>query len=293
MHVMDKRHDPSVGKRFPFRMADVVPNRYGYLVNTHWHDHLEFIKIVKGRALITLDNQSFTAVEGDIIYINSRQVHTLQSLSGTESRIKGMIFDRLFITNLLEGFETRHLYSLFIGSGHRHNLFSSNHPLWPELNACIEISDREFADKDICYEMAIKSSIYRMVTAMLRHFKQEVLPLSNNYAPIRPVLDYIETHFSERLALGELAALVNMSPSHFCRTFKEMIGVTLTQYITNVRINNAKQLIVNQEWTIGEIAEKTGFCNIHYFGRVFKKTTGVSPLQFKNDTLMQSEADRL
>lgn len=66
------------------------------------------------------------------------------------------------------------------------------------------------------------------------------------------------------------------------RIFKEVNGVTITRYLTSTRIHLAKQLLASRELTITEISEKTGFCNIHYFGKKFKEETGYSPSEFRS-----------
>lgn len=292
MIPLKMKHDPSVGNRFPFRMSNVcIPNN-GYLVSPHWHEHLEFIKIISGRLLVTLDNQSFCASDNDIIFVNSRRIHSVQVIDGSRQPwIKGMIFDRLFVTNLLEGFETRHIYNLFVHTCRDQSLIGVSHPLWPELNDCIQTADRENASRDIGYEMIIKSCIYRVVTAMLRHFRHHSIPFATNFNMLRPALEYIEENFAERLSITEISQVAKMSPSHFSRSFKQITGLTFTDFLTATRINMAKQLLVAGSSTITEIAEKTGFCNVHYFGKVFKESTGVSPMQFKNETIRKGLHD--
>lgn len=280
-----KRQDPSVGKRFPFRMSDVTRSVDGYIVSPHWHDHLEFIKVVKGPVSVTLDNKTFPAEPGDIVYVNSRQLHAVRVTPGNPARVKGMIFDRLFVTNLLEGFETRQLYSLFVRTNRIPNPIRSSDPMWAELNRELDLADAEYARKDICYEMTIKSSIYRMLATLMRHFARQTPSLEKDDLSLRPALEYIEERYAERLTLEQLGKLTGRSASRFSRLFKEVTGFTFTDYVTNTRIGMAKQMLATSQWTITEIAEKTGFCNVHYFGKVFKEATGVSPLQFKNNTI--------
>lgn len=279
------KQEPSVGKRFPFRMSHVDKTVRGHLVAPHWHDHLEFIKVVEGTVTVTLDNHTFTAEQDDIIYINSRQVHGIKGSTDGLSRIKGMIFDRLFVTNLLEGFDTRQIYSLFVRANWVPNPIRSSDPMWQELNRELETADAEYSRKEICYEMAIKSCIYRMLTTLMRHYARQLPAVAKDDLSIRPALEFIEERYAERLSLEEVSKLTSRSPSRFSRLFKEVTGLTFTDYLTSTRINMAKQMLATGQWTITEIAEKTGFCNVHYFGKVFKETTGVSPLQFKNETI--------
>lgn len=292
MIPMEIQYDPSVSNRFPFKMSNVYIPNSGYLVYPHWHEHLEFIQVVRGQVAVTLDNQSFHANESDIIFVNSRRIHSVRVVDSREQPwIKAMIFDHLFIANLLEGFETRQLYNLFIHTYRNQSLISDAHPLWAELNDCIQIADREYAARDIGYEMVIKSCIYRVVTAMLREYRHLSHPIGANFNMLRPVLEYIEENYAERLSINEISRVAKMSPSHFSRSFKQITGLTFTDFLTATRINQAKQLLLSSSCTITEISEKTGFCNVHYFGKVFKEATGVSPMQFKNETIRNGVRD--
>lgn len=130
-----------------------------------------------------------------------------------------------------------------------------------------------------------------MTTALVRHYKQHssgILQSINNLQQIRPVLDYIEQHYAEPIYLDGLCSLVNISRYHFSRYFKKVTGMSISRFITLIRINMAKKMLVAQEMSITEIAEKSGFCNLHYFGKVFKDFTGMSPVQFRNEVAHQS-----
>ena len=87
---------PHTRERFPFRVIDVSKINKSYLVPPHWHEHIELIKIVEGKVRVTIDHESFTAQRDEIIFINSRRVHSVTSLSGDDVRLQGMIFDPFF-----------------------------------------------------------------------------------------------------------------------------------------------------------------------------------------------------
>lgn len=291
--VLRRRVDPDVGKRFPFRMTNVSQSFGGYMVVPHWHDHLEFIKVTTGRVAVALDHDTFEAETNDIIYIGSGQLHGVKSISSKPAEIKGMIFENSFITNLREHFATRQIYRLFTRKNSQlEHLFTPEHPLWNDLNDCIELSDLENKRRDICYEMAIKSCIYRMLTSLIRFYNRSenetMLRLAADAPLLDPVLNHIEKHLAETIHLDELCRLANMSRYHFSRFFKKTTGMTIPRYITMLRIELAKKMLGEQELSITEIAESTGFCNVHYFGKVFKSITGVSPLQYRNEAAIES-----
>ncbi|WNQ09891.1 AraC family transcriptional regulator [Paenibacillus aurantius] len=293
MPDLKQRIVPAVGKRFPFRTSDVSDVIDEYLVCPHWHDQLEIIQVMKGRVLVTLDNQTFTAAENDIVYVNSGQIHSVKPLSD-DARIIGLIFDEFFVTSFLEGFETKEIYNLFIKIRHRLCLFTPTHPLWEELNGSITTCYEENRKRHVCYEMAIKSHLYRIMTALVRYFDKQHYSSARRgdlsflaFASIRPVLEYIEEHYAESIYLEELGRLVNKSPYHFSRLFKKSTGMTLPDYINMTRINMAKKWLMDNELSITEVAEKTGFCNPNYFGKVFKSITGFSPMDFRNEMTKQ------
>lgn len=289
MHQLILKEEPIKGKRFQFTVTRVTKaNANGFLVRPHWHEQLEFIKVKRGKVVVTIDENKFKAEEGDLIFINSGQIHIMEPI-GDDASIEGMIFGKHLISDLSESYDTRHLYYLHISGKIHRNLFSLSHDLWRELNECMEASSNEYYAQDICHEMIIKSCIYRMITAILRYYREQnnvntaiaMRRVEQHYAQLRPVLDYIETHISESLSLESLSKLIHLSPYHFSRLFKKTTSVTLTDYITSTRIRIAKKLLIEDKLTVTEIAESTGFHDVSYFGRVFKKEVGMTALQYK------------
>ena len=90
----------------------------------------------------------------------------------------------------------------------------------------------------------------------------------------RKVLVYIRDHLKEQISLGDLADLCNMSVSSFSKKFKDRTGMTLVQYLNEQRIERAKVLLKNDELSLWQVAEETGFSSVNYLVRVFKKVTG-------------------
>jgi len=93
---------------------------------------------------------------------------------------------------------------------------------------------------------------------------------------------YIRQHYADpNLSLGTLAAHVNLSPSHFSAVFSREVGQTFKEYLTEVRIDSAKELLCTTSLKIFEIAYEVGYSDPHYFSAVFRKITGRSPTDFK------------
>lgn len=160
------------------------------------------------------------------------------------------------------------------------------------INECISKLIKEFVVKKSGYELAIKSHIYWLLTLLFRNHKEEVLTQkkyeirSKNLERFNKILKYIEDNYAEKLAIDNLARNANMSTSNFCHLFKKMTCKTLIEYVNNLRINNAENLLRNTDMNISEVAMVVGFNDINYFSRIFKKYKKIAPNTLKNTMKM-------
>jgi transcriptional regulator GlxA family with amidase domain len=92
---------------------------------------------------------------------------------------------------------------------------------------------------------------------------------------------HIETNFDKKMEIETIARIANISTFHFFRTFKQVFGVSPHQYILNLRLTKAKQLLKKRETSITTIAYQVGFADIHAFSKAFKKNYAISPSQFR------------
>lgn len=98
---------------------------------------------------------------------------------------------------------------------------------------------------------------------------------------VKKTLEYIQTHISSPLRLGDLAKLAGFSPTYFHKIFHDTTGIPLNEYITTLRIDLAKNLLVRTNLPIYRIAQDCGFENIPYFSSLFKKHEKISPAEFR------------
>ena len=96
---------------------------------------------------------------------------------------------------------------------------------------------------------------------------------------------YIQTHLTETLTLEQVAAAVNLSPFYFHRLFNNFFGLSPSRYILNCRIANAKLELLKENCSLAAVAENCGFSSQSYFCYKFKAITGMSPLQYRRETL--------
>ena len=102
----------------------------------------------------------------------------------------------------------------------------------------------------------------------------------------KEMVSYIQQNFTGKISLKEFGEQFHLSEKYISRYFKEHFHITLSQYITYLRLENAKQLLQDTDLSVTETAMQSGYQNVSYFIRSFKKTYGISPLKYRNSGIL-------
>jgi AraC-like DNA-binding protein len=154
--------------------------------------------------------------------------------------------------------------------------------------------DREELKKSYFATPVLSSFHHESVVKLLGIFAQHLSILSNQLAvqqcnnepaAITRAKDFIHEHQTEDLSLGQVAKAANMSTFYFCKMFKKITGINFTDYLSRVRIEKSKNLLLNPNLRVSEIAFEVGFQSLTHFNRVFKKILGQSPTEYRGQTL--------
>jgi len=137
----------------------------------------------------------------------------------------------------------------------------------------------------------LTTSQYQAMVKLLEIFAQHLSALSNqidlqeaNAEPpiIHRAKEFIEKHKSDPLSLSEVARALNVSTFYFCKLFKKATGINFTEYLSRVRIEKAKNLLLNPNLRVSEIAYEVGFQSLTHFNRVFLRIVGRSPTAYRD-----------
>ena len=155
-------------------------------------------------------------------------------------------------------------------------------------------ADRESLHKAYFSGKVVSQKEHESAVKLLTIFAQHLAMLSNqvfiqqeNSEPpvITKARDYIQEHQTEEISLGQVAKAVNMSSYYFCKMFKKVTGINFTDYVARVRIEKSKNLLLNPNLRVSEIAFEVGFQSLTHFNRVFKKILGQSPTEYRAQLL--------
>jgi AraC-like DNA-binding protein/ligand-binding sensor protein len=150
--------------------------------------------------------------------------------------------------------------------------------------------DLEKLEEAYFHTRVLKAQQFDSVVRLLRIFAQHLSIVSNQILvqqehaePLTVVRakKYIHEHQTNELSLGEVARAVNTSTFYFCKMFKRATGLNFTDYLSRVRIEKAKNLLINPNLRVSEIAYEVGFQSLTHFNRVFRRLVGESPTDFR------------
>lgn len=125
----------------------------------------------------------------------------------------------------------------------------------------------------------IFSRMFGLMTELIEREKAE--SRQAEVKPIQQAKAYIQSHYRERLTLEVVSSIAGFNANYFSGVFKRETDKTLTEYILEVRMDKAKELLKNRHMKISEIPEKVGIGDAKYFAKQFKKVTGLSPSQYR------------
>ena len=118
---------------------------------------------------------------------------------------------------------------------------------------------------------------------MLRRFTEETFNLTKvkHLDLLSRAISYIRSNYMHKITLEDVARHVMLSPSYLSKLFKEELGTNFNRFLTSVRIERSRVLLLSDELTIAEIAECSGFFDQSYFNKVFKRETGLTPKKYR------------
>ncbi|RED65537.1 response regulator [Cohnella lupini] len=131
--------------------------------------------------------------------------------------------------------------------------------------------------------------LIRLLLAQIRGYRVSSASGSHTFKGNKQLIDksiaYISANYTSEISLQQLANLVHMSKNYFCLQFKQHTGLNFIDYLIRLRIGKAKELLRNHGLKIYEVAERAGFNDVKYFSKLFKRMTGLSPVDYRERQL--------
>ena len=129
------------------------------------------------------------------------------------------------------------------------------------------------------YEFITKTLLQELLIAIYQNIKKQ----NRNYSTslkVEKIIQYMHQNINNRISLSELSEITQLSSAYLSRSFKEITGYSVIEYFNKIKIDKAKELIIEGDKKVKEIAQVLGFTDEFYFSRIFKKVEGISPSEY-------------
>jgi AraC-like DNA-binding protein len=264
---------------FPLDYYFVDCNHSRYEMPYHWHDEVEIIHILKGSFRLSVGGETHTLWAGDAAYIASGLLHGGEP-EGCEYEC--VVLDlRLLMRS--DDLGRRYIGDLMDGHAAVAPRFAAESALVRQtLLPMFDALRRRYEG----YTLITLGCLYRFAGEIYRQkaytFCEQPDGAENRrMLKLKKVFEMIEGHYTEPLHLAQLAASVGLTPKYLCRFFKEATHRTPVDYIAYYRVEMACYALAATERNVTEIALDTGFADLNYFIRCFKKYKGVTPGNYR------------
>lgn len=241
-----------------------------------FHEAIEIKYFYSGMATLMIGDKIINVEAGDTVVVNPYEFHTTINVDNGKYHLFIIPLD--FFSD--SGVDVLNLRALLLENGNVFkNLYHSDKRLGKILTRIV----KEYSEKKDVYETAITGLAMELFAMLIRKglcksnmigYKKGNLRL---YKLIEPSIRHIRDYYSDDITVDALAEICNLSKSYFCRSFKNITGKTVMEYLMDYRLKIADSMLRNSDMIISDIAEKCGFQSMSYFCRSYKKLYGIKP----------------
>lgn len=251
----------------------------------HWHEELELGYIEHGASRIRTVNREYIIQEGEGFFINSNVMDMKSNASpGNPALEINHIFHPVFLSGHFKSlFETKYLNPLIQNRQIEVHILRNDRQTSSRILSNLrklknlqKRPDTEFATRNLLSEswMLLLDDIKKT---------QPVLTIINieSQNRLRSMLACIHSHYQEKLTLTDIAASANISEREALRCFQKNLSQSPFEYLIGFRLNQSKKMLAETNDSVTQISFMCGFSNSAYFGKVFKKAFGMTPLAYR------------
>jgi AraC-like DNA-binding protein len=251
----------------------------GFDFKWHFHPEYELTYIVKGSGYRLIGNSHQEFSDHDFVLIGPNLPHTWFGKASDNEYFEAIVIQLPidFVEKMIDFKELRELKLLFQKSNSGLSFLDYPTDIKKSL---LNIIDATGIEKMVALmDVLSKLSKCRTIPISLSIYKYQTNEVMENR--INKVCVFLQDNFSNKISLKEVADLIFMSESNFCKFFKKATNITFSDYLNELRINATCKLLLCSDENIKNIAFSCGFESLSYFNRVFLKKKHISPKEFR------------
>jgi AraC family transcriptional regulator of arabinose operon len=256
----------------------------------HAHQGMEIIIVHEGSGSVVVEQQIFDLKPGMLFYFKPFQLHRVRihEQAGRAYIRSFFVFEPALLDSYLAAFpSTREFFKKLWKDPMSTQRLSG---LGTEALQYLLQTHQQYTEH-AKPEQLLEAQMF-FLASLMHHLKTCFLPIDYKKSVERPskvkpssiaekVMEWVETHYMEPFELNQLAQAIHLSPNHISAAFKQIVGSSITEYLTARRIRQACWLLKSGDLSIQQIGLAVGLGNFSYFCQLFKKHVGLTPYQFK------------
>ena len=283
MYFELKENKPHGTKDDPFSTYHIENAGRSFQIPVHWHDEFEIIYVRSGFLTVSLSGESYIGKTGEAFVVSPGNLHLMGSQSGTVDYytflfpLKYISFrtDDMLDEKLLEPLNSGHLMIC-------PRVKDTAKELCEQLIEIYEAKKDESESK-ITTQVRTKIILLQFILEMWKKGFVIENDTSGRNTVEKEMVSYIQQNFTGKISLREFGEQFHLSEKYISRYFKEHFHITLSQYVTYLRLEHAKQLLQDTDIPVTDVAMQSGYQNVSYFIRSFQKAYAVSPLKYRKN----------
>ena len=282
MYFELKENKPHGTKDDPFSIYHIANVKRSFQIPVHWHDEFEIIYVKSGFLTVSISGENYIGKPGDAFVVSPGNLHFMGSQTGNVDYFT-FLFPLKYISFRTDDILDDKLLEP-LNSGHLMISPEIEDTVKEQCEQLVEIYGAKKEESQSKITVQIKTKII-LLQFILELWKKGFIvenDTGGKNTVEKEMVSYIQQNFTGKILLKEFGEQFHLSEKYISRYFKEHFHITISQYVTYLRLEHAKQLLQDTDIPVTEVAMQSGYQNVSYFIRSFKKTYGMSPLKYRN-----------
>ena len=255
-------------------------------VSWHWHEELEILAVETGTARVSVNGTGHKVRRGEGFFVNSGVLHGVWPEGEEVCRLRSVVFHPRLVGGSVDSILWQKYLEPLLCDPCRPCARFAGAPEWEQAaSRAIQAAWHACVSEAEGFEFEVREQLSKIIFLLAKNSpaaeKRPSEKTLRDGARIKIMLQYVQEHYSEELTLAKIAGSASLSENECLRCFRSMIGCTPIQYVKQMRIQKAAELLTATTWKISDIGAACGFQEMSYFAKTFRELKGCRPSEFR------------
>lgn len=276
-YIETKRHG---SPDFPIEYYHVSEGNFQYVMEAHWHKEFEIIRVVSGEFNLYLNGEEYLLSDGDVAFIGCGCLHRGEPRNCV---YECLVFDLNMLKRQQNDAAESFISPIISSSAGVTSCLSKKDT---DIKNTVDMLFEKMAKREEYYQLEVYGLLFLTFSMLYSHgyiLKGTEISHGRQAKKVTELINWLNENFTEPISLDKLAAHTGLSEKYICRVFKEYTSKTPMTYINELRIENACYEMAKMKKNVTQAAYDSGFNDLSYFCKTFKRYKGVTPNEYRKN----------